>query len=452
MKAEMTSGPVAGAFGTFVTACRDGRGRRPVSPARRERRTRRGRRRHPGPGPPAGSSGSTRAAAAGSPPLPRLFPADPLPPRFPVVPRWPLLLGQGNRCAGLAKLIGPVWGSRPLSGPGPATPEPPDVAQAEGEPPEPPEGPAIGQGDLLKPPAGLLAAGPRYPHVDQFQIQALGGQVPAGAEAQEVVEVGGEPEGFGVMVEAPPGPGADQGGLVGRGGPQEQAEAEGPAAGEGGAPSQPRGPVRPLARIAAAADHQIRRLNPAGPPLRRLHGLLEHGAGGRPVVTAPEQQPVLRGRFPEALVHGPEDAGERRILGLPAEAVVPVAEGLQPGPVLRSAGPVDEQHLPVGPALALQGVHQPRQQLVGIEGGNDQAEPGGGAVGRRGAGGGAGWRCGAHPCRRISTSPSTSRSMRVRRKQSRAWAGVQTIGSFSLNEVLSTIGTPVRSAKARIRR
>lgn len=47
--------------------------------------------------------------------------------------------------------------------------------------------------------------------------------------------------------------------------------------------------------------------------------------------------------------------------------------------------------------------------------------------------------------RRTKTPSSTSTSMRVRRKQSRAWRGVQTIGSFSLKEVLSTIGTPVRS-------
>ena len=34
--------------------------------------------------------------------------------------------------------------------------------------------------------------------------------------------------------------------------------------------------------------------------------------------------------------------------------------------------------------------------------------------------------------------------MCVRRKQSSACSGVSTIGSFSLNEVLSSIGTPVR--------
>jgi len=48
--------------------------------------------------------------------------------------------------------------------------------------------------------------------------------------------------------------------------------------------------------------------------------------------------------------------------------------------------------------------------------------------------------------------PITSRSILVRRKQSRASAGVLTIGSFSLNEVLRTIGTPVSRAKAAIRR
>src|ERR1700686_5467477 len=54
---------------------------------------------------------------------------------------------------------------------------------------------------------------------------------------------------------------------------------------------------------------------------------------------------------------------------------------------------------------------------------------------------------------RVSTvSPSTSRSIRVRRKQSSASAGVLTIGSVSFKEVLSTIGTPVRSSKARMSR
>jgi putative transposase len=41
--------------------------------------------------------------------------------------------------------------------------------------------------------------------------------------------------------------------------------------------------------------------------------------------------------------------------------------------------------------------------------------------------------------------------MCVRRKQSSASSGVQTIGSFSLNEVLSTIGTPVSSLNAAMR-
>jgi hypothetical protein len=41
--------------------------------------------------------------------------------------------------------------------------------------------------------------------------------------------------------------------------------------------------------------------------------------------------------------------------------------------------------------------------------------------------------------------------MRVRRKQSSASLGWQTTGSFSLNEVLSTIGTPVRTRKASMR-
>ena len=50
--------------------------------------------------------------------------------------------------------------------------------------------------------------------------------------------------------------------------------------------------------------------------------------------------------------------------------------------------------------------------------------------------------------RLTSQSSTTSTSIRVRRKQSSASSGRQTTGSFSLNEVFSTIGTPVRSPKA----
>ena len=40
--------------------------------------------------------------------------------------------------------------------------------------------------------------------------------------------------------------------------------------------------------------------------------------------------------------------------------------------------------------------------------------------------------------------------MRVFRKQSMAWRGVQTIGSFSLKEVFKTTGTPVSSQKSEM--
>src|SRR5215470_16610402 len=43
----------------------------------------------------------------------------------------------------------------------------------------------------------------------------------------------------------------------------------------------------------------------------------------------------------------------------------------------------------------------------------------------------------------IRKSPSTNASICVRRKQSIASCGLQTIGSLSLKEVLSTTGTPV---------
>ena len=47
-----------------------------------------------------------------------------------------------------------------------------------------------------------------------------------------------------------------------------------------------------------------------------------------------------------------------------------------------------------------------------------------------------------------SVFPSTSTSIFVLRKQSSASSGLHTTGSFSLNEVFSTMGTPVSSRKA----
>ena len=64
-------------------------------------------------------------------------------------------------------------------------------------------------------------------------------------------------------------------------------------------------------------------------------------------------------------------------------------------------------------------------------------------------------RTSAHqsPQRRLITvDPMTMRSILVRRKQSSASAGVLTIGSFSLNEVLSTSGTPVMRSNSEINR
>ena len=48
-------------------------------------------------------------------------------------------------------------------------------------------------------------------------------------------------------------------------------------------------------------------------------------------------------------------------------------------------------------------------------------------------------------CLNNTVSPIISTSILVRRKQSSASFGSHTTGSFSLNEVLSTIGMPVRS-------
>ena len=61
-------------------------------------------------------------------------------------------------------------------------------------------------------------------------------------------------------------------------------------------------------------------------------------------------------------------------------------------------------------------------------------------VGRHGAG-----------ARSSTCDPITSTSMCVRRKQSSASFGCRTIGSFSLNEVLSSMGTPLIRSNAVIR-
>jgi len=47
-------------------------------------------------------------------------------------------------------------------------------------------------------------------------------------------------------------------------------------------------------------------------------------------------------------------------------------------------------------------------------------------------------------------SPMNNASIPVLRNVAMAWAGVHTMGSLSLNEVLRTIGTPVRSKKREI--
>ena len=59
---------------------------------------------------------------------------------------------------------------------------------------------------------------------------------------------------------------------------------------------------------------------------------------------------------------------------------------------------------------------------------------------------------GVYTWRETTMSPITSMSILVRRKQSSASSGRQTIGSFSLNDVLSTSGIPVRSRNNSISR
>lgn len=54
--------------------------------------------------------------------------------------------------------------------------------------------------------------------------------------------------------------------------------------------------------------------------------------------------------------------------------------------------------------------------------------------------------------RRTTQSPMTRTSILVRRKQSSASSGRHTTGSFSLNDVFRTIGTPVMSLNLEISR
>ena len=57
---------------------------------------------------------------------------------------------------------------------------------------------------------------------------------------------------------------------------------------------------------------------------------------------------------------------------------------------------------------------------------------------------------GGYSFRRTTQFPRYKTSIRVFTKQSIASRGVHTMGSFSLNEVLSTTGTPVSSWKSEI--
>ena len=89
--------------------------------------------------------------------------------------------------------------------------------------------------------------------------------------------------------------------------------------------------------------------------------------GGSPVVGAPEQQPILRIRQGETLIHRTEDAGLFLTLRNPAAAGFGTAALPQPASMLRVGRAVDEQQPPMGPALLLQRKEQTRQQRVRVE-------------------------------------------------------------------------------------
>lgn len=213
----------------------------------------------------------------------------------------------------------------------------------------------------------LNAADASYGHLDQLHRQELDPQPLGSGKLQEVVEVGGEPKTWGVARQLLARAGADQGGLVGWGGAQEERQAVGVTPAEGGAAARHRFAVGVQGGVTPLPHQQIAGGAGGG-------GLLQGRRAGGPVVTAPEQQPIGGVCLGEALVHRPEDPRRGGILLLPAEALIRRAELLETGAVLGAGGPVDEQHPPVGKGLGPQGGHQARQERVGIEGGNNDED------------------------------------------------------------------------------
>ena len=175
-----------------------------------------------------------------------------------------------------------------------------------------------------------------------------------GGELQEVVEVCGKPEAFRVVIQFGPGTRAEQGGLVGWCGPQQQRAAVGAAPLESGGPGWSRWDVGLQAEVAAAADEKVGDQAPPNAFHQAGCGQVQHLGTGRPVVAAPEQEPVAGSRQRKSLVHGAEDAGAPGVLLQPTEAPVAEAEGIEPGPVFGTAAPVDERDLPAALGLGLE--------------------------------------------------------------------------------------------------
>ena len=114
------------------------------------------------------------------------------------------------------------------------TRKPPDVASHKRQPPQPAKGAEVGAAHLLEAALGLQAADAARGHVHQLQSEALHAQAGIAAQLQEVVEISGEAEAEGVTGQAAANTGAEQGGLMGRGGAEQQGAPVGSAAKQAG--------------------------------------------------------------------------------------------------------------------------------------------------------------------------------------------------------------------------
>lgn len=179
----------------------------------------------------------------------------------------------------------------------------------------------------------------------------------------------------------------NQGGLMGRGGTREQSalisagrKTSIAAVTSMGVGAQKRGAASqsPIGLgIATSADQKIRASRLNSKVLESRHGLREHSGRSGPIVRPPEQQPairLIRGGGGESVIHGPENSRVIGSLNHPTTAWLPGTALGEPTTVVRSRWSVDEQDLPVGPGLCLERGEQTRQELVRVEGRNNNQQ------------------------------------------------------------------------------